>query len=315
MPSGLQIEYVKAPFIDKKKWDRCISSAPNGLVYAVSFYLDTMAPGWDALVLNDYEVVMPLPTRKKWGRRYIFQPSMTPILGVFGAGTDKNMVDHFLRAIPKDLSLWDLSLNAANEANPATFPLYRRTNCILSLARNYASLQDSYSENTRRNIRKAAAMNCVVRKSIPLSDIIAICRTEFPKFTKVEPGLFEKLDHIYHEAGLKTASYGVYDEKCILQASAAFIFFRQRVYYWLVGNSSDSKKYNASYLLMDAFIRDHAGTDLILDFEGSDTKSVADFYLKFGAHPEYFTSIFYNRLPFPISLLKKTPPQYGARIS
>ena len=314
MPSDLQIQYVKAESIDREKWDRCIATAPNGIVYALSFYLDTMAPGWEALVLNDYEMVMPLPIRKKWGIRYIFQPSMTPILGVFGAATDKNIVELFLRSIPKDLRLWDLSLNAANDASPASYPLYRRTNCVLSLSPDYASLQNAYAENARRNIRKAIDTNCFVQKEVSISDIIAICRSEFPKFTKVEPGLFEKLDHIYHEPTLKKTSYGVYNEQGDLQASAAFIFFKQRVYYWLVGNKAESKKYNASYLLIDSMIRDYAGSELILDFEGSDTKSVADFYLKFGAQPEYFTSIFDNRLPFPISLLKKVPTQYGARI-
>jgi len=35
--------------IDKSKWDDCIRVAPNGLVYARSFYLDTMAKNWNAL--------------------------------------------------------------------------------------------------------------------------------------------------------------------------------------------------------------------------------------------------------------------------
>ena len=59
------IHYVKRQEVNATKWDRCIDQASNGLIYAYSFYLDTMTDSWDALVLNDYEALMPLPWKKK----------------------------------------------------------------------------------------------------------------------------------------------------------------------------------------------------------------------------------------------------------
>ena len=44
----------------------------NGLIYAYSFYLDTMAKHWDAFILNDYEAVMPLTWNKKYGITYYY---------------------------------------------------------------------------------------------------------------------------------------------------------------------------------------------------------------------------------------------------
>ena len=61
------IQYLLHPQINKKKWDGCIDNAANGLLYATSTYLDCMAVQWYALVLTDYEMVMPLPCRKKYG--------------------------------------------------------------------------------------------------------------------------------------------------------------------------------------------------------------------------------------------------------
>ena len=78
------IAYIPQQQIDKTKWDNCINAAANGLLYARSYYLDTTAITWDALVLNDYEAVMPLPIRKKWIFSYLFEPPMTPVLGIFG---------------------------------------------------------------------------------------------------------------------------------------------------------------------------------------------------------------------------------------
>ena len=44
--------------IDKPKWDALIAECGN--IYAYSWYLDIVHPGWDALVDDDYQAVMPL---------------------------------------------------------------------------------------------------------------------------------------------------------------------------------------------------------------------------------------------------------------
>ena len=53
----------------------------------------------------------------------------------------------------------------------------------------------------------------------------------------------------------------------------------------------------------------------ILDFEGSDTESVADFYKKFGAVIEPYTTLYVNKLPFPFSWVKPLPQHYKLLIS
>ena len=69
-------------------------------------------------------------------------------------------------------------------------------------------------------------------------------------------------------------------------------------------------------MLIDQFIKDHAGKDLTLDFEGSDSASVTGvFYRRLGATLETYTTIYNNKLPFPVSLLKRIPPSYVKLIS
>src|SRR5687768_17286505 len=95
-----KIQYLEQKEIDKQKWDRCIDNAADGLIYGYSFYLDSMADDWCGLVLNDYEAVMPLPFRKKFGMRYVYQPAFIAQLGVFGGNGNKDTYDAFLNAIP-----------------------------------------------------------------------------------------------------------------------------------------------------------------------------------------------------------------------
>ena len=71
------------------------------------------------------------------------------------------------------------------------------------------------------------------------------------------------------------------------------------------GNHPDGKTIGASHALIDAFIKDHAGQDLILDFEGSDIRNLAFFYSSFGATEELYPALKINKLPWYIKLLKK----------
>jgi hypothetical protein len=309
------IKYLLHQQINKKKWDDCIDTAANGLLYATSTYLDCMAVEWDALVLNDYEMVMPLPCRKKYRINYLFQPSITPALGVIGNGVTAEITTAFLNAIPNKFKVWDISFNSSNKILFNKGTIVARNNYVLNLNNSYSNLQQNYSENINRNIAKAIKSGCVVKKDILFDEVAAICKKEFPKFTNVENGLFEKLHEVYKAYKNNAATYGVFSKEGNLLASCIFLFFKNRTYYWLVGNTPESKQYGASALLVDSFIQEHAGKNLLLDFEGSDTASVADFYKKFGAVAEPYTTLYVNKLPFPFSLVKPLPQHYKILIS
>ena len=66
MTDEIPIHYLRRYEIDTKKWDQCIIESDNGLIYAHAFYLDHMAKQWDALVMGNYDAVMPLPFNQKW---------------------------------------------------------------------------------------------------------------------------------------------------------------------------------------------------------------------------------------------------------
>jgi hypothetical protein len=76
--------FHKNKTIDRKKWDDCIANSHNSLLYAYAWYLDIVAENWDAIVLGDYDAVMPLPyNRKLFGLKQVYQPFFAQQLGVF----------------------------------------------------------------------------------------------------------------------------------------------------------------------------------------------------------------------------------------
>ena len=110
------IQFLEHKNIDKKKWDDCIQHASNGIVYANSWYLDIVSPGWNALIADDYSTVFPLTWKKKYGFYYLHQPFFTQQLGVFS--NQKNItektIQEFLDAIPGQYRLIEIQLNTEN---------------------------------------------------------------------------------------------------------------------------------------------------------------------------------------------------------
>lgn len=305
-----QIRFLKRPQIDPKKWDGCIRNAPNGVPYALTLFLDIMAPGWNALVVGDYEMVMPLPTRKKWGITYIFQPFLTPFLGVFCEAESNVITNPFLDHIPQQFKLWDLSLNPTNAVQSLKGFVIPRTNYLLPLDAAYASIKAGYHPHLKRSLQKAGQAALLFKQDIPVQEIIAICKTQYPHFTKVAAGDFEKVERLCYNLKNDMITYGVFSPDGNLLASCVFMRFGRRLYYWLPGNKPEGRNVGASAFLLDRVIAANAATDRILDFEGSDDPGVALFYQRFGAVAEQYQTLYVNKLPFPLSLIKKMPEHY-----
>lgn len=302
----VEIKYLTYQQINKNKWDACINNADNGLIYGYSFYLDAMAKNWDALVLNDYEAVMPLTWNKKYSIYYLYQPPFTACLGVFGRSLTLETVNEFLKAIPAKFKYWDIYFNPGNLFKLQDFDLYQRMNYVLNLNESYDNLYTAYRDNIKRNIKKSEQFQLSINKNIAIADVIelakqqsnnaAITAEDFTHFENLFQSLYSKQ---------KATTYGVYTKEGRLIASAAFFFSHNRAYYIIVGNHPDGKTLGASHALINAFIKDNAGEDMLLDFEGSDIPSLAFFYSSFGAVEEKYSAVRLNRLPTYLKWMKK----------
>ncbi len=312
---NMEISYRTYQQIDKTKWDACINQAANGLIYACSYYLDAMAKNWDALVLNDYEAVMPLTWNKKYGVHYLYQPPFTACLGIFGNAITAETVNAFLKAIPAKFKYWDIYFNPGNIFKLPNFDLYERMNYVLNLNDDYELLYQAYRYNIKRNIKKSEQFGLSTHKNIAIAEVVQLAKEQAGKFSAVTDDDFMRFEKIYEllHTDEKATTYGVYlplagrpdgGEKQLM-ASAVFFFSHGRAYYIMVGNHPNGKTLGASHALINAFIKDHAGQNLLLDFEGSDISSLAFFYSSFGAVEERYTAVLLNRLPAYLKWMKK----------
>lgn len=298
------IRYLKHQDIDPAKWDACIERAANGLIYAYSFYLDHMSPNWDGLVLGDYDAVMPLTWRKKFGIHYLYQPAFVAHAGVFGNNLNEKIVDEFIKAIPKKFKLIEINLNPGNTFNNQKG---LRKNYVLPLNTSYEDISGNYNDNVKRNIKKAIAAGCTVKKDIEVEQVAEIAKQQLRTVVDIrEEDLVQFRDlymHLHQQQ--RAITYGVFNEQDQLLASCVYFFSHNRAYYILVGNHPNGKTLGASHYLIDRFISDHANSNLLLDFEGSDIRSLASFYESFGATAEVYPALHIHRLPWYVRAFRK----------
>lgn len=302
------IHYISYASINKEKWDRCIDQSVNGLIYGYSWYIDAMMQQWDALVLNDYEAVMPLTGNKKYGISYLYQPYFCASLGIFSVQPlTSALVEQFLKAIPTRFRYIDIYLNKGNLFSVAGFPLTERINYVLSLNKPYNTIADSYRTNLKRNIKKAEQSNMQVKQHVELDAIITLAKETMQRVSAITDEQINNFKTVVAEAGkLKQAeTLGIYSANNQLLASAVFLYSHKRWYYILVGNHPNGKTLSASHYLIDRFIALHADTDALLDFEGSDIRNLAFFYSSYGATEERYPALRMNRLPRLLRWLKE----------
>ncbi len=309
--SALDIRYLNRNEIDTEKWDRCIINAPNGLIYARSFYLDSMAKNWSALVEGDFQSVMPLTWNKKFGFTYLYQPYFTKSLGVFGQSLVPFEISSFLLAIPKKFAYWDIDLNENNfvsiENKNLIINQYPRTNHFLSLSEDYERLRQQYKRLASRMRKKAIESQLEIMRGEDPSLIISLYRKDYARrHHSIKNAVYEKL-MICSAIAFKNKLAETYLAKSASGEIMAYYIILQDekfVYSLLGGSTTEGKKLGAFYLLTDAIIQDHAGSKRIFRFEGSDIPGISFFDALFGSEKISYQHLVLNNLPFPFRFFK-----------
>lgn len=303
------IKYLQHNEIDKEKWDNCIRESFNSIAYAASWYLDNVHEGWEALVEGDYERVMPLIGRKKFGVYYLFQPYFVQQLGVFSKSIlTPDITKNFIESIPIKYQFIDIKLNSFNKLNDKTLETHPNKNFVLDLIHDYSKLYAKYSSNTKRNLKKSANSKLSLVKNIKPEAIITLFReNRGKKLAKWSGGHYLQLQKLIYTAihNGKGITYGVFTEHNQLCAGAFFLSSSNRLIFLFSGADETSRENGAMFLLLDEVIKEYSPGNLVLDFEGSNDVSLARFYKGFGAKESSYLSLKINRLKFPYSILLK----------
>ncbi|MBR5982897.1 MAG: hypothetical protein IK025_04115 [Bacteroidales bacterium] len=283
------IRFVSHSEIDFVKYDECIENSMQGTVYAMSWYLDAVFPDWSAYVVGDYDVVMPIPLKQKFGIKYALQPQFCQQLGIFSKSwLSKLQAKELLGKLP---FLYSLCFNSGNVdfCNEKIL----RPNYVLDLSEEYAVLLGRFSMQCRRNIKKATGYTQIVG-TMQKDDYLSFLTENAGSWMgKVQIPILTRLIDKAFSAGCAEI-LAVCDENSQALAAVFFLKWRNRMYYLSPVSSEQGKQWQSMTFLLNDIIERNANSSLLIDFEGSAIESIRNFYTGFGAQNEPYPLISKN---------------------
>jgi hypothetical protein len=301
----VKIRFIQREAIDTEKWDQVITESPAETIYPYSWYLDIVTSKWSALAADDYRFIMPVVWKKKAGIKYVYQPFHTQQLGVFSREyVDPQIIKEMLAVIYKKFRFAGINFNARNlvgEEDP--FVVDDKSNYILELNRDYDQHYKSFSSNAKRNLRQSAEFKEELERDVPAEELVMLKKAnDVIQRSEEDYARLQKLLETLISRG-DGSVYAIRKGREVI-AAAFFAHSRTRAIYLVSASGKTGKDHRSMFRIVDAFIREYAGSGKILDFEGSNIPSVARFFGGFGAQPEIYQGVSFSRLPASLNKLR-----------
>ncbi|NIJ43648.1 hypothetical protein FHR24_000087 [Wenyingzhuangia heitensis] len=296
------ITYVTRKNIDIIKYDACIQNSINSRVYALSYYLDIVADNWDALILDNYKAVMPLPWRSKYFIKYIYPPCWTQQLGVFSTNKlDISLIDNFIKAIPKKFLKTTIQFHSNNYSDL----FLKKDNYILDLNHSYEELHKNYRKDRKDRLKKFNKSECTLEKNISAKKITTLFKENYTNELNINLQDYRRLEQLATTKKLTPITLGVFDKERQLISGSLFFKDANRIYYVFSANNKKGNKVQGNTAVLNHIIQTYANTNYTLDFEGSMHPGIASFFKSFGSKMEAYYLL--TKLPIDsfLSSLKK----------
>ena len=269
----------------RRQFEQQVASLPELDFFSQIWVQDILHPNWCYLLDEQSNICLRIPNAKKWGLSAYLQPLFIRSLPVFSVDQSKELV-YLLQQ--KMLLHLNLNLSVTHQTETGIFQK-------LTWNGGISEIRNGYSENTRRNLKKAQGL-----------ELQAISYQNFQSFFVAQKGenlgkltskAWQRLEKLVEAAQTQDAVFcvGAYSNGQLL---AAALFFKwQDQLYFMKGTLNDAgKKVSALIFLMDAVLEKYAETHKAIDFIGSNQESIAAFYRKFGAK-DYYYSVVKGRIP------------------
>jgi hypothetical protein len=300
------IVYHKNHEIDREQWDNCVRNSPGVKPYAFSWYLDIMAPGWEALVDDDYDSVFPIPCSEKFGVKYVATPVFLQQVGAFSPDKpSENSVIEFLDYLPDFYKLVDLSIsqNVVYDG----YKITERVNYELDLSKHYDKLWENFSTHCKRNVEASSRKKPELVDNVKpeeLIDLFILNRGKEIKGIKVDD--YQRLKNLM-DFCLKNKKGRIIGVRGTRRRPLFGMFVVEtpgsKVMLFVV-NTPQSREKRMGYYVVNELVREFATTKTVLDFAGSSIPDIASFMASFGSVINPFYRIYRNRLLWPVRMLK-----------
>jgi hypothetical protein len=300
------IVYLRHHEIDREQWDNCIKDTPGSKPYGYSWYLDIMAPGWEALTDGYYDSVFPVPGFTKFGIKYVATPVFLQQLGAYSPDkSQQKAINEFIEYLPD--FYWLIDLCTAQRIDNDKFKLTLKANYELDLSGSYDKLWNKFSNHCKRNIEKAVKKKTEITDDIKPAALIELFRQNAGGRIKgIKERDYQRLNELidFCIRNKKGRILAVPASKKRILYGMFVVEIKGRKTMLFVVNTEESRAKRLGYYIVNELIRESAGTKTILDFAGSSIPSIAAFMESFGSRNVPFYRNYRNMLPWPVRWFK-----------
>lgn len=306
---GLMLKYLQRSDIDDQRWNEAMDACPNRMIYGYTWYLDAVTENWSALATDDYSAIMPLPFNRKYFISYVFTPPYCQQLGVFSTRpVDEVLLNAFLNSMPDQFKYADYNLNWGNAGFSVPFTRSVNKNLVLSLGGSYDEIASKFSNNHRRNIRKAVESGLILEETHDIDPVVRMFESGRGNRMKSNPDhdyrIIRSMSSKMRQLG-KTKILLAKSDKGALLGGAMFLLHGNGAYFIFSGVSATGRKCSVMHFIVSKFIQSNGSELSFLDFEGSNDPELARFYSGFGADESLYLRIVINKLPILVRWLKR----------
>ena len=301
------ISHLTNSEIDRTRWDECVSKCPFARPYGLSWFLDNMTPGWEALVYGDYLSVFPLPSFKKYGVRYTVTPPFLQQLGLFSCdeSSSADLAVEMMELVASRYSFVDLCIR--NRIDQGKYRVMPRVNYELDLSLPYDKLRENFTKHCRRNVETAHKNKPEITENLSPEELVGLfIRNKGAYIRGVKKKDYNRLIKLmyYCLENKKGRIMGVRNLKGNPVYGLFLVEALNRMIMLLVVNTPFSREKRTGYYIIDKLVKDHAASCSVLDFAGSSIPSIAAFQKSFGSAEKTFYRIYFNNLMWPLRLLR-----------
>lgn len=282
--------------IDFSKYTACIDNAVQKNLYAQTEILAHLCENWELLIFGDYDYVMPVPYKKKWGLKFVMMPLFCQQLGVFGPKQNPEVEEQFLQFFQKNYRIMSYAFNYRNSFG-TDFKLKKN---FFIAPTEYQMLRKKYFKGRKSTVKTAQYLEF---KSIELKDNISFIKNNFKGLEKKTDAekFFSYLDYLDRRNMLKI--FGSFKES---QLTNLAIMIDQDNTFSLLGliNDEHFRNDNGASFLIDRILKDHIHHHSF-DFMGGSIRGIEVFFKSFGAEMHQYPTIENSKKKMLQNLLKK----------
>ena len=282
--------------IDFEKYQICVDQSVQKNFYAKKEILDVLCEEWELLIAGDYDFVMPVPLKKKFGFRFVLMPLFCQQLGIFGKEQNREMEQQFLLFLNKNYRIFSYYFNHQNDFKQN---LKVKKNYVIERT-EYAFLRKNYFKGRKSTVKTAQYLSFM---SVDLSEVSDFITDNFKGLEKKND--FQKLVNYLNflESEKMLTIFGAFKDN---ELASLAIMIRENDCYALLGLVNDEKFRldNGASFLIDRILKEHI-QEKSFDFMGGSIRGIEVFFKSFGSSLQQYPVIENSKKDLLINFFRK----------